>query len=78
MTHRRKHYCVYPPGYTPSGPKQYKIRHSRYQAFKLALRLGVGAEVWKSTQSHPKRHAFWDSSDWAPLWTIEKKGQANG
>lgn len=69
--HRRKKFLIYPPNYTPGDG--YQVRHSRLQAWKAAVRMGEGASVDVSTQTHPAPHANWISSSSRPLWVLEKR-----
>jgi hypothetical protein len=59
--HRRKRFLVYPPDYKP-GRGRYKVTHSKYQAMKMARRMGDGSEVDESVHVHPSRCKPWCSA----------------
>lgn len=90
MTHRRKHFLVYPPFYDPmpalnhEGPPHppgkpwasvYRVFASKKRAFRQATRWGAGSEVLESVHIHPRRHTSWVSSSGKRSWTIEHKEQ---
>ena len=68
--HKRKQFLVYPPNYKLGDG--YKVRHSRRQAWKTALKMGEGSHVDVSVQTHPRRRAHWIASDHRLLWVIER------
>lgn len=68
--HKRKQYLVYPPNYKPGDG--YKVRYSRVQAWKAAVRMGEGASVDVCTHTHPAKRTFWNSSSGRELWVLEK------
>lgn len=67
----RKAFLIYPPNYKPGDG--YKVRHSKRQAWKAAVRMGDGASVDVSINKHPRRHANWISSSGRALWVLEKR-----
>ena len=64
--HRRKQFLIYPPNYKPGDG--YKVRYSKRQAWKVAVRMGVGASVDVSVHIHPGRCEGWISSSGYGLW----------
>jgi hypothetical protein len=64
--HRRKKFLVYPPNYKPGDG--FVIRHSKLQAWKVAVRFGVGASVDVDIQLHPARRKYWTSRQHSWLW----------
>lgn len=64
--HNRKRYLVYPPNYTPG--VGYAVCFSKYQAWKVAVRMGAGASVDVLTHTHPGRCKDWTSSVSEGLW----------
>lgn len=69
MAHVRKHFIVYPPHYDPNIGR-YVVRYSKRQAWKIAIRMGVGAVVDVVLHRHPKRHTRWVSATGKPLWEV--------
>jgi hypothetical protein len=67
--HRRKTYLIYPRNYKPG--ENYKVRRSKLQAWKTAVRMGEGASVSVDTQTYAARHMLWNSSVIRPLWVLE-------
>lgn len=58
--HRRKTFLIYPPSYKPGDG--FKVRHSKFQARKVALRMGAGAGIDVCVQIHPAARKSWISS----------------
>lgn len=71
--HTRKQFLIYPPNYQPGDG--YKVRHSKRQAWKAAVRMGEGSSVDVETHTHPAPRTFWHSSTSRPLWVLEKSDQ---
>ena len=70
MTHRHKQFLVYPPNYDPFSGKRYKVRFSKRQAWKLAVKWGAGASVDVGVSHHPAHCKDWNSSTGYALWTV--------
>ena len=64
--HTRKKFLIYPPEYKPGDG--YKIRYSKLQAWKVAVKLGAGAFIDEEVYKHPKRCHAWTSSRLGRLW----------
>lgn len=62
--HRRKHFLVYPPDYNPHAKpyRKYRVTYSKYQAMKIARRMGDGTEVDESVHIHMKPRCTWTTS----------------
>jgi hypothetical protein len=71
MAHIRKRFLVYPPDYKPGDG--FKVRHSKFQAWKVALRMGAGASIDVSVYRHPAPRKNWVSSSGYALWEIYSK-----
>jgi hypothetical protein len=71
MSHSRKAFLIYPPNYMPGDG--YKVRYSKRQAWKVAVRMGEGASVDVCTQHHPAPRKSWVSFGSKLLWVVEKK-----
>jgi hypothetical protein len=69
--HTRKAFLIYPPNYKPGDG--YKVRHSKRQAWKVAVRMGEGASVDVAMHTHTAPRTFWNSSSSRPLWVLEKR-----
>ncbi len=69
--HRRKQFLIYPPNYQPGDG--YKVRHSKRQAWKCAVRMGAGAGVDVAVCIHPGRGKGWVSSRGYALWGVALK-----
>jgi hypothetical protein len=69
--HTRKAFLIYPPNYKPGDG--YKVRRSKRQAWKEAVRMGEGASVDVQKQTHPAPRTRWNSSVSRPLWVLEKR-----
>jgi hypothetical protein len=69
--HRRKRFLVYPPDYKP-GTGKYKVTHSKFQAMKVARRMGDGAEVNERIRVHLKPRCAWTSSFNGREWIYNK------
>lgn len=69
--HKRKKYLIYPPGYEFGG--NYKVRYSKRQAWKVAVRMGEGAEIDVEVTTYPAPRKFWISCSSKPLWVLEKR-----
>lgn len=73
--HRRKEFVIYPPKYKPGDG--YIIRYSKYQAWKVAVRMGAGACVDVCVKTHKARLTDWTSDTGpTPLWEVYMKGSA--
>ncbi len=73
--HRRKTFLIYPPNYKPGDG--YKVRHSKFQAWKVAVRMGAGASVDVCVQIHPAARKNWISSTGpAPVWEVSSNVRA--
>ena len=70
--HTRKKFLIYPTDYKPGDG--YKIRYSKLQAWKVAIKMGAGSFIDVSVQKHPKRCQEWTSSSIDALWEITVKG----
>ena len=70
--HNRKNYVIYPPAYKPGDG--YVIRHSKRQAWKVAIRMGVGACVDVCTHKHRGKRTFWTGSTQEALWEVSFSG----
>ncbi len=66
--HVRKKYLIYPPNYRPGDG--YVTRHSKFQAWKVAVRMGAGAAVDVSVQRHRSPRIMWYSSSGYCLWDV--------
>ena len=66
--HTRKQFLIYPPNYKPGDG--YKVRHSKRQAWKVAIRFGGGASVDVCVHRHARKHTGWISSTSFALWTV--------
>lgn len=64
--HRRKRFLIYPPNYTPGDG--YVVRFSKRQAWKVAVKMGVGASVDVAVHLHPGKHKHWIESSGYGLW----------
>lgn len=60
MTHRRKQWIIYPPGYVP-GISSYKCSRSKKKAWRIALEMGQGAEIHERIHEHPAPRKPWCS-----------------
>ena len=69
--HSRKVFLIYPPNYKPGDG--YKVRHSKRQAWRVAVRMGEGASVDVETQTHPAPRTRWTSSVSRHLWVLERR-----
>ena len=69
--HTRKQYLIYPPNYKPGDG--YKVRYSKWQAWKLAMNMGAGAEIDVWVSHHPARCQGSVSSSNRMLWEIVNK-----
>jgi len=69
--HNRKEFIIYPPNYKPGDG--FKVRKSKRQAWKVAVKMGVGASVDVCTQSHEAPRTFWKACGSSPLWTVKRK-----
>lgn len=76
--HRRKQFLIYPPNYNPNATpyRKYKVRHSKRQAWKVAVKMGEGASVDVSVQTHPARGKDWKSSSSYALWEVTERHNA--
>jgi hypothetical protein len=67
--HKRKAFLIYPPNYKPGDG--FKLRHSKFQAWKVAIHMGGGACVDVCVKTHPARGSHWTSSIGPkPLWEV--------
>lgn len=64
--HRRKKYVVYPPNYKPGDG--FVMCNSKFQAWKTAVKFGVGASVDVQINIHPSRCKNWIYSKQTGLW----------
>jgi hypothetical protein len=75
--HRRKKFLIYPPNYKPG--EGYKVRHSKFQAWKEAVRMGAGAGVDVCVQIHPAARKNWISSTGpTPVWEVSSNAIGEG
>jgi hypothetical protein len=58
--HTRKQFLIYPPNYKPGDG--FETRYSKFQAWKVALKMGEGAEIDVCVHKHPARFHDWVSS----------------
>ena len=58
--HKRKKFLIYPPNYKPGDG--FKVRHSKFQAWKVAMRMGIGAGIDVCVHIHPAARKNWTSS----------------
>ena len=66
--HTRKQYLVYPPNYVPGDG--YATVYSKFQAYKIAVKMGGRASCYVSIQKFKNKRSNWVSSSLVPLWEI--------
>lgn len=59
-------YLVYPPNFQPGG--ECKWYRNRQRAIRVALQLGVGAEIYRDIRTVLKRY---EQCRIEPLWVVE-------
>jgi hypothetical protein len=57
----------------PFAGKKFKLRYSKFQAWKVAYRWGAGSRVMEKITAHPTRSSMWQSFFGDKFWDIGGK-----